>query len=281
MIAIFYTESLSFSALAWAAGLFGLAVAANRVGVRDNVVYLILAGLVWLALLKSGLHATLAGVLMASVIPASGQLDGGQFASSVRRELDGFEEPGTATGRGILSHQQQHIVEEVADLVHEGTTPLLRLEHALLPVCTFFVLPVFALINAGTDLGTNLPAALSSPVSIGIVLGLFFGKQLGILGFSWIAVRLGFAELSAGLSWRHVHGVAALGGIGFTMALFVNSLAFQGANLPLRDVAKVGILVGSALSGIMGWLLLRWAKSRPDDSVESNPLVTGRNGPPS
>ena len=135
-----------------------------------------------------------------------------------------------------------------------ATAPLQRLEHALLPLVTFCVIPIFALANAGVTVQGGLLDAAGHVVAVGIVLGLFAGKQAGIFAFSWLAVRLGLADLPAGVSWRQLYGTAVLGGIGFTMSLFISSLAFPGTGL--EPAAKVGILLGSAVSAIVGVALI-------------------------
>jgi NhaA family Na+:H+ antiporter len=147
----------------------------------------------------------------------------------------------------------------MADSLTAATAPLQRLEHALLPVVTFLVIPVFALANAGVSVSGGFADAAWHPVALGIVLGLFLGKQAGIFTFSWFAVRLGLADLPTGVSWRQLHGVAVLGGIGFTMSLFIANLAFGGGSL--EPVAKVGILLGSAASAFAGLVLV--ASSSP------------------
>jgi NhaA family Na+:H+ antiporter len=138
----------------------------------------------------------------------------------------------------------------IAVLLENATAPLQRLEHALVPIVTFLVLPTFALANAGVSLGTGFVAALGDQIALGVVLGLFVGKQIGIFGFSWVAVRLALADLPAGVTWRQLHGVAILGGIGFTMSLFIGALAFPGS--AGEELAKVGILIGSLVSAVVG-----------------------------
>jgi NhaA family Na+:H+ antiporter len=144
------------------------------------------------------------------------------------------------------------------DTLERSTPPLQDLEHALAPLVTFLVLPVFALANAGVTLGGGLGQAVTSPVGLGIVLGLFVGKQVGITAFSWIAVRLKLADLPSGVGWGQLHAVSILGGIGFTMSLFVSGLAFS--SVTLGDTSKIAILTASMVSGVAGWLLLRFTR---------------------
>ena len=257
VIAVFYTEGVALVSLIGGGALFALAVALNRAGMESSVAYFVLGTLVWLAFLKSGVHATLAAVLMAFAIPARRRVDGASFEERVQALLGRLRAVGLPARRELLTDEQQAVVEGMAVLLEDATAPLQRLEHVLLPIVTFFVLPAFALANAGVSVGGGFFAALLDEIALGVVVGLFVGKQAGILGFSWAAVRLGAADLPAGVTWRQIHGVAILGGIGFTMSLFVAALAFPGP--AEQDLAKVGILVASLLSSVVGLAVLRSA----------------------
>jgi NhaA family Na+:H+ antiporter len=258
VIAVFYTDSISVFSLGVGGALFLVSIAANAAGVRNPVVFFLLGTAVWLAFLKSGVHATLAAVLMAMTIPARTRVPGEEVVERLASHLDSLRRVGVAGGQRMLTLEQQHVMGGMERLLEEASAPLQRLEHGLVGLVTFLVLPVFALANAGVSVEGGLGAALRDPVCLGIILGLFAGKQLGVLGFSWLAVRSGVASLPEGVSWRHVHGVGTLGGIGFTMSLFVAGLAFPGP-AGLQDVAKVGILTASLVSGVVGILLLRSA----------------------
>jgi NhaA family Na+:H+ antiporter len=268
VIAVFYTEAVALFSLVSGGLLVVLALALNRAGMTSSVAYFILGTLVWLAFLKSGVHATLAAVLMAFAIPARRRVDGAALEEGVHAllaRLRAVRLPGRAV---LLSHEQQDVVHALTVLVEDATAPLQRLEHVLGPIVTFLVLPAFALANAGVPIGEEFLAALGSGITLGIVAGLFVGKQAGILAFAWAAVRLGLADLPAGVTWRQVHAVAVLGGIGFTMSLFIAALAFPGS--AERDLAKVGILIASIVSGAVGLALLRHAgRAQPDGSTRS------------
>ncbi|MFO1405974.1 MAG: Na+/H+ antiporter NhaA [Steroidobacteraceae bacterium] len=221
VIALFYTSGLSVTAL----GVAGLAVlglvALNRAGVTRIAAYMLVGGVLWLAVLKSGVHATLAGVVTALCIPA----------------------------------------RDPKDPAHP---PLARLEHSLHPWVAFGILPVFAFTNAGVDLAGLAPRDLLEPVPLGIVLGLVVGKQVGVFSFAWAAVKLGFARLPAGVNFRHLYGASLLCGIGFTMSLFIGMLAFeQGAGGSAVVTDRLGILVGSLVSAVAGWLVLNVVLPRP------------------
>ncbi len=218
IIAVFYTAKLSFTSLAIAAVAVAVLAAMNLAGVKRLLPYAVVGVVMWVAVLKSGVHATLAGVAIAFLIPL--------------RTEDASEAP-----------------------------PLIRAEHALYGFVAFFVMPVFAFANAGVQLGGMSLADLISPLPLGIALGLFLGKQIGVFGFTWVSVRLGLCQLPDGVSWRHVYGAAALAGIGFTMSLFIGTLAFEDPEH--QAMVRLGVLSGSLLSGLVGYAMLRWLNSEP------------------
>jgi NhaA family Na+:H+ antiporter len=213
LIALLFTSDLSAQALTWAALCTGVLALLNRLNVRSLLPYLIVGAALWLCVLGSGVHATLAGVVLGVMIPLEGK-------------------------RGAED------------------SPLLTLEHALQPWVAYLVMPVFALANAGASFAGAGVGALLDPVALGIILGLFLGKQLGVFAFCWAAVRFGLANLPSGATWMSLYGVAIMTGIGFTMSLFVGSLAFVPG--PHDAAIRLGVLAGSALSALVGctWLIL-------------------------
>ena len=220
-----------------------------------------LAGLVlWAAVLKSGLHATLAGVALAFFIPARTRIDPEHFIASVRDLINHFEHS-CLPGVHILTNEEQqaalHGMEEAAEDVQ---LPLHRMEHALHTWVSFLVMPVFALANAGVAVRGDAASGIGGSVTLGVISGLLLGKPAGILLASWVAVRLGIAELPASVTWSGIHGAAWLGGIGFTMSLFVAGLAFTDESLLAS--AKAGILMASAIAGATGYLLLSRGSAR-------------------
>jgi len=257
VIAIFYTESIQMLALLISAGLVVVLIAINLVGVRRPTVYAVVGVALWLAVLKSGVHATVAGVALAMTIPATMRISGDIFSRIIRDAVSHFESA-AHRGENIASNPERqaavHHLEEACEAVQP---PLLRLEHELLPYVAFLIMPIFALANGGVALGEGLGEALRDPVAYGIALGLFFGNQIGITLLTWIGVKIGAGSLPADMSWRKVHAVACLAGIGFTMSLFIASLAFS--DEAMNNTAKVGILLGSVLSGILGLFLVRAA----------------------
>ncbi len=257
VIAVFYTENIVLVSLVLAAVLLAISISANVIGVSSPIVYFILGTLIWLAFLQSGVHATLAAVLMAFTIPARTRLDGDPLLGRLESMMAAFRAGGVPQGHVLLPTNQHHLLEAMADALDDATAPLQRLEHALLPIVTFLVIPLFALANAGVSLWEQGHHG-GDTVAIGIAAGLFLGKQVGIFGFAWLAVRAGIADLPPGVRWAQLYGVAILGGIGFTMSLFVASLAFPGLDLGVE--AKRGIMIGSVLSGVVGVAVLLLAK---------------------
>ncbi len=257
VIALFYTESLNLAALGAGALILALLVMLNLAGVRKPVGYVLLGVLLWLALLKSGVHATLAGVLTAFTIPATSKLDAGLFTEKVRDladRMDHAHEPGVNIMRNAYQHS---MLQTLANGVQLVETPLQRMEHGLhLPVA-FLVIPVFALANAGVPVELDgLGTTLGHPVVMGVILGLVVGKLVGVAGFSWMALKLGIGELPAGTRFGHLIGVGLLAGIGFTMSIFITELAFSDQPETLL-LAKTGILAASLIAGTAGYLWLR------------------------
>jgi NhaA family Na+:H+ antiporter len=260
IIALFYTENIKVDALLYSLLFWGGMIAMNRLGVRNALIYFIVSLGLWYFMLKSGVHATVAGVLGAFAIPVRSRIDPELFIARVREYLNQFDQP-TAERTIILSPEQQSAVEAIERESLRVQSPLQRLEHRLHYFVAFFVMPIFALANAGVALGGEGGLNWTSRVIWGVALGLLIGKPLGIALFSWLAVRLGLAQLPQGINFVHIVGVGFLGGIGFTMALFIAGLAFRGDEL---NYAKLGILAGSALAGAIGFMMLRiWTKPQP------------------
>lgn len=256
VIALFYTGELNLAALA-AAGVFLLILAAgNHQGIKTPNFYALVGLLLWVALLKSGIHATVAGVLIGMTIPVRPKRSHEHFLTEAERLVADYRARGTIPGP-FLHEEKLGTLLALEHACHDAMSPLQRMEHEMHHWVIFGVMPVFALANAGIalDLG-ELATAASHPVTLGIALGLLLGKPLGITLFAWLAVRLGLAELPAGTRWSQIVGLGLLGGIGFTMSLFITNLAYEEAP-ELIAAAKVGIFAASLLAGILGYLLLR------------------------
>jgi NhaA family Na+:H+ antiporter len=276
VIAIFYTADLSMPALGAAAAVFGGLLVANRLGVRHAVFYGLVGIGLWYAVLMSGVHATIAGVMLALTIPARTRINETTFIASVERSLADFraaDEPGTTvlTNRG---HQQA--IHEIEEACEAAQAPLFKLVDKLHTLVAFGVMPIFALSNAGVRVAGASASVFTSGIVLGIVLGLVAGKPIGITLFSWLATRSGIATLSSESSWGSLHGVSWLGGIGFTMSLFIANLAFEGTEH--LEQAKIGILLASTIAGIVGWTILNRTFSRSERSTRKPIADVSRAG---
>src|SRR5579872_279635 len=254
VISIFYTDQIRFSSLAVGMAGLLLALVANVMGVRRPIIYAAIGVAVWLAVVKSGVHATIAGVLLAFTVPARTYVDREVFLERSRQLLDRFD---AACTNSFEAHAAIHTLEGQLELIE---SPLHRIEHYLQPWVSFVVMPLFAFTNGGVRILGNISAALKQPVCVGVVLGLFVGKPLGISLFAWVSARIGLTTKPSELSWGQIFGAGWLCGIGFTMSLFIASLAIQGE--ALLDMAKLGILSASIGSGICGSIFLRRAANR-------------------
>lgn len=254
VIALFYTSDISLWNVAIGAGFLLLLVLGNVLGVRSPYYYAFFGiGGLWTAFLLSGIHATVAGVLAAMAIPAVTKLDEVTYIDRIRGYITEFAalEPNQ---KPTLTADQLHTIEKIDRASEYAETPLQRLEHRLQPIVMYFVIPLFALANAGVELPADIGGALTSSVTLGVGFGLLVGKPLGILLISWLLVKLRWAQLGAFVTWRHMVGASFLAGVGFTMSLFINELAFRD---PLfRQEAKLGILIASLLAGTIGYVLL-------------------------
>ena len=259
VIAFFYTAHISWIALAVAGAFLVALIVMNRIGARHPLIYAVLGIGLWLAFLQSGIHATVAGVLLALTIPARQRIDGRSFLARSEKILDEFRRAEDAGETHEATAAKSHALEELATDCHRAEPPMLRFEHALVPWSKHVIMPLFALSNAGVALGGGAGRALAHPISLGVICGLLLGKPIGIVAFSWLGVRSGVASLPTGVSWHQILGVGMLGGIGFTMSLFVANLAF-GATDTL-EIAKVGILAASLISGSVGAFVLSKAKT--------------------
>ena len=256
VIAVFYTAEISASALIIAAIVLALLVLLNRLGTKSLIPYAVLGLILWLAFLQSGIHATIAGVLLAFTIPASSRYDTNKFSEKVRQLISHFDSTGDEWKNVLNNSERQHDVLAIEESCEKVLTPLQRFEHGLHPWVSFFIIPVFALANAGVTLADmDILNALLSPVSLGIIIGLFIGKQIGIFAFSFLAVKLKLSSLPEGVNWKNLYGAGILAGIGFTMSLFIAGLAFN--DPALLDLSKIGVLSGSLVSGIIGFVFLK------------------------
>jgi NhaA family Na+:H+ antiporter len=252
VIAVFYTSNLEPLALAAAIALLGAVIASTRAGVRSVGVYMVLGLALWLALFESGIHATLTGVILGLITPATPYFRPEDFATSARRVLDDFE---MRLGAGDREDARDDLAQ-IAVLTQETEAPLERLERTLHPWVSYAIVPLFALANAGVAVSVDsVEAAVSDPIAQGVLLGLVAGKPLGILLFTWLAVKLRLGEMPRDASWSQMLGVGCLGGIGFTVSLLIGSLAFDDA--AAVDAAKLAVLGASLVAALLGYSLLR------------------------
>ena len=253
VIALFYTSDLALDSLGLAAALFALIFAMNNRGVRNVNLYVVVGALMWVAMLKSGVHPTITGVVLGLMTPAVPFYDRSGFGAAVERLVTTFR---AAEVRGAKNDEDE-LLKQVEDVTTGSQAPLERLEAALHPWVSFGVMPIFALANAGVEIsGDVVTASVSSATTQGVVLGLLVGKLVGILFATWLAVRLGVASLPDGANWLHVSGVALVGGIGFTVSLFITGLAFE--DPALVDEARIGIMAASVVAGAAGFVWLRF-----------------------
>ena len=256
VIAFFYTETLIWGYLVIGAILVFLMVIANLTGIRKVGIYFILGVLLWFVLLKSGVHATLAGVITAFTIPALPRYNPAVFSERTRELLDKFDASYSQSDNILKNQTMVAIAQKLEDGVRGVKTPLQRLEHSMHTPVAFIVLPLFALFNAGVAIDfSQFTQSLLQPITLGVAIGLLAGKIMGIVGFSWLALKLQLATLPTGVCMKHILGASFLASIGFTMSIFIAELAFTGqAELILQ--AKLGILLASILAGLIGYIWL-------------------------
>jgi NhaA family Na+:H+ antiporter len=255
VIAFFYTAGLSLPHLVAAAVVLAALITCNLAGVRQPLIYALLGVVLWVDVLASGIHATVAGVMLAMTIPARTKINEDEFVVRGEAALDEFESACGPEETVLSNPRQQEALHTLERAIEEVQSPLLRMEHSLNGVVAFVIMPLFAFANAGVRISAQLFTTLSWAVVLGVLLGLVVGKFVGIASASWLAIRVGIAAAPSGVSWGTLRGLSWLGGIGFTMSLFIAGLAYGSG--PLLDSAKVGILCGSLVAGVVGWTLVR------------------------
>lgn len=274
VIAVFYTDNLQLEFLGYAGTIIAILMFMNVLRVRWITLYLALGLPLWYFVYMSGVHATIAGVLLAMTIPAHARVNAVNFVFSTRKALEVFEKAHDNPETDVKeSTVRRAAVNAIIANSRQVLPPLHRIEHVLHPWVAFFIIPVFALANAGIPIHGGIGENLSDPAAIGIILGLFIGKPVGVVLLAWIACKIGIASLPKGVSWRHIIGAGMLAGIGFTMAIFIANLAYANSMAHLEH-AKLAILVASALSAICGALMLMTCKSTPEPEPDSlGPLI--------
>ena len=261
VIALFYTESIDFYELLYAGFFLAVLAIANLAGIRRTIFYALVGFTgVWIAFIYSGVHATIAGVLIALTIPARTKINEADYIARLSVYLDKFKKENPDKKSTLLTKKQVHLISDIENLNDKAHTPLQKLEHALHPVTAYFILPVFALSNAGVHIDGRIDDMMIHPISLGIIAGLVLGKFLGISLFSRLMVKLKIAILPEGVSWNQIYGAAFLAGIGFTMSIFISDLAFK--DEAFKQIAKVGIICASILSAVIGMVWLRMTSKK-------------------
>ena len=262
VIALFYTDEIRITPLVIAAVFLFLMTLASKAGVRRIGVWTTLILGVWIAVFASGIHATVAGILVALMVPVRSRVNPKKFFAAVDKNISLLKESDMTEDSMVDDEPQMVALEELYRTTGAMAPSGPYLERYLHLPQAFIVLPLFALFNAGVPLGEGVLETISNSISMGIILGLVVGKQIGILLFSWLAIRFSGAGMPEGVSWSQIWGVSCLAGVGFTMSLFVSELAFKDPELVTE--AKLGILVASLIAGILGYVLLQKALPKAD-----------------
>ena len=265
VIALFYTETISIPALSIALVMLALLIALNLGGVRRAAPYVLIGIIMWVAMLKSGIHATLAGIFLAFTIPMRPKYDPGQFLQQIKNMIELIQQAYTKEPNIIKNDELRYRVQALEEGVHLVQAPAQVLEHTMHLPSAYLIIPIFSLANAGVPIDfSSLGSIITHPVSMGITAGLVLGKLLGIAGFSWVAVKVGLTTLPAGLNFKHIIGVGLMGGIGFTMSIFIAELGFAHSAEDLL-MAKTGILLASIIAGVSGFI---WLYMSTDKNTE-------------
>ncbi|MDE6157625.1 MAG: Na+/H+ antiporter NhaA [Muribaculaceae bacterium] len=275
VIAAFYSTHIDVMLLVYAAALFGVLLLGSLLRIKSKVFYLLIGGIIWFLFLNSGIHPTIAGVLVAFCVPATPVYAPKKYIKIIRNSISHFnadEDDAELEKRTILGKEQLNWLKEVESASDKVISPLQDLEDTLHPFVNYFILPLFAFANAGIFLLDMAPASVFEGISLSVILGLVIGKFLGIFLFSWTAVKLKWAPMPAHSDWNMMASIAMLGGIGFTVSIFIATLSFNAAIPAQADLlshAKLGIVVGSLLSGIIAffWLHFTLPKGVAPDAV--------------
>lgn len=277
VIATCYSTDIDIMLLVYAAILFLVLLAGSKLRVKSKAFYLLIGGVIWFLFLNSGIHPTIAGVLVAFCVPATPVFAPGRYIGIIRRSIAHFKSDNAEDlhKRTILGKEQMNWLKQVESASDKVISPLQDLEDTLHPFVNYVIVPLFAFANAGILLLGLDPASAVEGISLAIICGLFVGKFVGIFTFSWLTVKLGLAPMPAHSNWKMMASIAMLGGIGFTVSLFIATLSFD-ASIPaqaaLLDHAKLGIVCGSLLSGLIGfiWLHFTLPKGAAPDAVDTS-----------
>lgn len=265
VIALFYTEAINLLALAAAAITVLLLVALNLGGIRRPLPYILLGVILWVAMLQSGVHATLAGILLAFTIPMRPKYDPKQFLLHINNMLGQIKQAYQREENIVKNDELRSRVQALGEGVQMVQAPAQIMERTMHLPSAYFIIPIFSLANAGIPIDwSSIGSIVTHPVSMGITLGLVVGKLIGIAGFTWVAIKLGVTSLPQGVNFKHIIGVALMGGIGFTMSIFIAELGFAHQPQDLL-MAKTGILLASLLAGVSGFLWLYFTSKKSEE----------------
>lgn len=265
VIATFYSTHIELNFLLIAALLLGVLALGAVMSIQSKAFYFLVGAVVWFLFLNSGIHPTIAGVLVAFTVPAKPVFEPMKYIGKIKKSMDHFkietEEEEALTKRTILTNEQLNWLKEVESASDKVISPLQELEDSLHPFVNYFIIPLFAFANAGIFLLDTDPMSAVEGISLAVICGLVFGKFIGIFTFSWLTVKLRLAPMPAHSNWSMMASVAMLGGIGFTVSLFIATLSFGGGSAHMTDLlnhAKLGIVIGSLISGILGFIWLHY-----------------------
>lgn len=265
VIATFYSTHIELNFLLIAALLLGVLALGAVMSIQSKAFYFLVGAVVWFLFLNSGIHPTVAGVLVAFTVPAKPVFEPMKYIGKIKKSMDHFkietEEEEALTKRTILTNEQLNWLKEVESASDKVISPLQELEDSLHPFVNYFIIPLFAFANAGIFLLDTDPMSAVEGISLAVICGLVFGKFIGIFTFSWLTVKLRLAPMPAHSNWSMMASVAMLGGIGFTVSLFIATLSFGGGSAHMTDLlnhAKLGIVIGSLVSGILGFIWLHY-----------------------
>lgn len=263
VIAVFYSSQVLYGYLLWAALLYVLLYFIGKHGATNKIFFLVVGVVIWYLFMQSGIHSTISGVILAFVIPAKPQLNVGKYIERIRKIINTF--PAMESESIVLTNEQIAKLKQVESASDRVISPLQSLEDNLHGLVNYIVLPLFAFVNAGVVFSGE--GEVIGSVTVAVALGLLLGKFAGIYSFTWLAVKSGLTPLPLGMNWKNIAGVAMLGGIGFTVSLFIANLSFGATHPVLLNQAKMGVLSGTVIAGLFGFLILHWVLPKRKGSI--------------